>query len=253
MVAVRIGKLDMVRLLVEGGANLEAADADGFTPLAWALKLKNQRAAGILRRGGAIEPAHLEGAPHFALVTAATAGDLTKVRAAITAGADVNGVYDTGRERYTALLKASEGGHQAVVEELLNQSANPDTTGLDSRANAGIKPLMLAAHHGHTAVVKRLLEAGARLEAQQINLAMLAWRPHKERGRPLDAAIHEAATAGHTEIMKLLIEAGTRPTHESGESGTVLQAAAASGTKATKTKWGGRSCDGDTPPLEAGS
>ena len=224
----------MVRLLADGGADLEATDIDGFTPLAWALKLMNPRSAGILRRSGAIEPVHLEGAPHFALVTAATAGDLAKVRTAIEAGANVNNIYEAAAfNTHTALMKASEGGHLTVVEELLNCGANPDTGGVDSRANAGITPLMLAARHGHTAVVKRLLEGGARPEAQQVNLAMLAWGPHKERGRPLDAAIHEAATAGHTEIVKLLIEAGSKPTHESGESGTVLQAAAASGSNKT--------------------
>ena len=57
--AVRCGRKDMVELLVHGGADLEAADADGFTPLAWAVKLGREDIAAVLRQGGAREPGRL--------------------------------------------------------------------------------------------------------------------------------------------------------------------------------------------------
>ena len=81
------------------------------------LKLNHENIAALLRRAGAKEPGHLEGSPLHALVTAAEAGDLGRVRAAIAAGADVNAVYDADRERYTALMRAADAGHLQVADE----------------------------------------------------------------------------------------------------------------------------------------
>jgi len=233
IVAVRIGSLEMAGLLTTGGADLEATDGDGFTALAWALKLDHQEIADLLRHAGAKEPSHLEGSPLKALVSASKVGDIEKVRKALAAGADVDSVYDAGCERYTALMRAAATGHLHVVDKLLKAGANPDQGGVDATFTSGITPLMLAARAGHAPIVKRLLEAGARPELRQINLLGLVLGPKRERSRPLDAAIHEAAAVGHTEIVQLLLDAGAKVSDHSGASGNVMEAAAASGQKET--------------------
>jgi ankyrin repeat protein len=224
---VRTNKKDMVKLLVEGGADLEETDGDGFTALSWALKLGRIDLCKILRHAGAKEPQHLEGSPQFALITAAATGDIERLRAALARGADANALYDHGRERFTALMKAAEAGHVAIIDELVNAGADPNKAGMSRTFDLNVTPLIVAASSGHAGVVKRLLEAGAKPETQQVNLFYLRnMRQHQG-----DAAIHEAAKAGHGDVVKLLLEAGARPQNLSSDSGTVLDAAASSGKR----------------------
>jgi len=51
--AARFGHLEIIRLLLDHGADPHEADHDGLTPLAWAIREKQDEAADLLRRAGA--------------------------------------------------------------------------------------------------------------------------------------------------------------------------------------------------------
>ena len=79
----------------------------------------------------------------------------------IAAGTDVNAKRKNGA---TALMLASENGHEAVVAALLAAGADVNT----KLPNGGMA-LMLASQNGHEAVVTALLKAGADVNAKLPN------------------------------------------------------------------------------------
>ncbi len=100
------------------------------------------------------------------LYKAAGSGNLTKVKRLIQKGANVNAVPKTtilppfvNTFGETALHKAAQNGHTAVVTALLDADA------LINKRSRLIKQAALhyAAHNGHDATVTALLDAGARV------------------------------------------------------------------------------------------
>ncbi len=93
--------------------------------------------------------------PNEQLLKAAAQGNLDEVKAALAAGADVN-----GRDAYnnTALNEAAEYGHTEIVTHLLAAGADIENLG-----GADKTPLMNAAFAGHMKVVGQLLDGGAQV------------------------------------------------------------------------------------------
>ena len=81
-------------------------------------------------------------------------GDYAEVKRLIEAGADVSAQANNG---YTALMFASQEGHQDVVKLLIDEKAD-----VNAQANNGSTVLMIASKEGHTEIVKLLMEAGAK-------------------------------------------------------------------------------------------
>lgn len=223
IVAVRAGHSAIVRVLAQGGVDLEAEDRDGFTALAWAQKRNRKDLTTLLKRAGARIPKPAAVSPR-SLYLACEAGDVDRAQAAIAAGADVNEARETTRELFTPLMAAARGGHSAMVELLLRAGANPNLGGRE-QAFLIVGPLMLAARHGHAAIVQQLLDAGVATAAPGRCLFQL-----RERG---DTAIHEAARNGHAKVVALFLQAGLDVKERSEWSGTVLESAVESGNLET--------------------
>lgn len=222
--AVRAGHAEIVRILAEGGTDLEAVDRDGFTALAWALKRNRADLAAILRCGGAKEMNSLAGSPLNVLFEACQTGDLEKAQTAITAGADVNAARETTREMFTPLIVAVRNGHTGIVNHVLNSGANPNLGGREEMFLI-VSPLILAARQGHVDIVMSLLKASAGTDHAGRDLLNL-----REKG---DSAIHEAARNGHARVVEVLLQACANPRERSEWSGSVLSAAIESGNLAT--------------------
>ena len=93
------------------------------------------------------------------LLKAALAGDLAQVRALLEKGADID---QQDRDGATALILASQQGHEGIVQALLARGAE-----IDHQAKIGITALFIASVQGHEGIVKALLAEGANVELRE--------------------------------------------------------------------------------------
>ena len=93
----------------------------------------------------------------------------------------------------TPLWWAVEGGHHAVVELLLSETANVNNRGSDWNPGSVLgTPLHIAVSYGHTSIVKLLLNRA------DINVNL--------GDRSNQTALHQATTIGSTSIVELLLD-----------------------------------------------
>ena len=151
--AACMGDLGRMKALVEQGADVNAKDEFGWTPLYWAASTGQTAAAEFLVAQGADVQAKTkdEATP---LHQAASAGEVRLVELLISKGAGVN-VQDT--QGNTPLHRAVGSGHKALVELLISKGA-----GVNVQDKGGITPLHRAVGgSGHKALVEFLIARGA--------------------------------------------------------------------------------------------
>jgi ankyrin repeat protein len=158
----------MVTALIEAGADPNAANNFGITPLLQAARYGDAAVIKALLDGGAsLDVGHPQG--ETPLMAAARAGSLPAVTLLLERGSDPNAVESQWQQ--TALMWAAAEGHVDVVDALLDAGAEPNmqarVTELTRRSTrtdfptGGFTALMWAARNGDEAVVKRLVEGGA--------------------------------------------------------------------------------------------
>jgi ankyrin repeat protein len=165
--AAEENSLPEVRRLLRAGADVNAKDTTGVTPL----------------------------------IGASDNGHVQVVKELLGHGADIAA---TDNEDWTPLHYACLNGHSAVVIELLgpNDSNNGETASIlgkrksrgadtESKNGDGDTPLLLASGEGHLAAVKALLNGGANILAAG------------DQGR---LPIHIAVSRGHSEVAKCLLQ-----------------------------------------------
>ncbi|KAI2500923.1 serine/threonine kinase [Fragilaria crotonensis] len=117
------------------------------------------------------------------LIQNAIHGNLDQVRAQLLAGANVNAQDDEG---FTALMLAIRGGHEKVVNALL-QHKNVD---VNAKTTRGHTTLMLASANGHEKVVNALLKhKNVDVNAKTTNSGESALMSASLRG--LEKVVHE--------------------------------------------------------------
>lgn len=113
------GDLQVLHLLLNDGAEVNAVDADGATPLCYAAMENNVCAMRLLLYKGA----KLEGGGAWSpLHAAATRNQLDALALLLRVGHEVNCVDDMG---FNPLTCAATAGHAAVVIRLLEAGAKP--------------------------------------------------------------------------------------------------------------------------------
>jgi ankyrin repeat protein len=150
------GNPDMVAALIEKGAKIETASADGWTPLMMgAARGDAATFQAILRARPALDARNKWG--QTALMIGARAGEEEKVRALIAAGADAKAADEEGN---TALaLAAGAEGPAGVLKALLDAGADADAADREK-----VTPLMRAADRGDVDKCVLLLNGGARAD-----------------------------------------------------------------------------------------
>jgi ankyrin repeat protein len=146
-----------VRRLVQAGADVRVAQADGATALHWAAYHGDVSLALLLLEAGAnVAAANRNGSTPLWL--ASSQGDAAMIEALLESGADANEQLPLGRR---PLMLAARSGRVDAVRALLDRGSDPNAKE-DAR---GTTALMQAADQGHADVIAVLLERGADLAA----------------------------------------------------------------------------------------
>ena len=125
---------DAVRVLLEQGADVDLAAADGTTALHWASYWDDVAGADAANDLGATP-----------LWNASLNGSSAMVRSLLEAGADPNAALILGE---TVVMTAARSGNASAVGQLLASGADPNVS-----AARGQTALMWAAAQGHSDVV----------------------------------------------------------------------------------------------------
>ena len=128
IIASFTGHLNVVQLLLDEGAEVDAKGNDGRAALFAAFQNGHLEVVqALLAKGADIDAQMNNGAT--ALIVASQNGHLEVVQALLAKGADVNVKMSDGR---TALILASYAGHLKVVQALLTKGAD-----VNAKANNG--------------------------------------------------------------------------------------------------------------------
>jgi hypothetical protein len=167
------GHEQVVSLLIESGADVNACDTWGSTMLHLASRRGDAQVVRILLEKHADVNAFDGWEKKTALHFASEEGHAQVVQLLLQKGADID-AFDTWGNK-TALHYASQEGHEHVVQLLLVHDANVNARGWKKET-----ALHIACERGHEQVVRLLLEAGADVHARDFR-GMAAW-DFAERG-----------------------------------------------------------------------
>lgn len=120
--AAGFGKPETVAFLISKGADVKATDDNGWTPLIWAAGLGQPMTVDILVKAGADLAKADNTAGDTALLRAARTGKPESVKLLLDAGADLKATNKTGQ---TALHLAAASGNVEKVKLLLAAKADP--------------------------------------------------------------------------------------------------------------------------------
>ncbi|XP_045614420.1 uncharacterized protein [Procambarus clarkii] len=203
------GHLRVVDLLADAGANLNAADQRGNTPLHSAIEGGHPHVISLLlQKGCDTSIPNKEGQifTHLVnefLVNAVHSANAGQVTSLLKGQADPNSLDSFG---FPVLCHAAFKGDVLITDALLEGGANPNLT------DAGGKtPLHHAAYWGHLFVLKALLDKGATVNVQD-----------KNGSTPL----HEAAREGAEDVITVLVGRGAKLNAADDQGNTPLHAAA---------------------------
>ncbi|CAM9492213.1 unnamed protein product [Heterosigma akashiwo] len=185
--AAHRGQLEIAKLLLEKGVNVNAATTEGVTALVAACSEGHEELAAALLGGGA-DVNHRDQQGTSALMAAAVAGHLDLLQALLAAGAEVNAQNEDG---HTALMFAYNGRNQ--VATLLARYAD-----YLKDADDGQSKIIEEALEKHAAIVAALKAAGADESLQDKEGRTAADFDYKE---PTAEELAEAAAAGAKEEL----------------------------------------------------
>ena len=170
MIAAQSGHLEIVKLLLARGADINASGEAGYTPLMGALRCGQPKITLFLLEKGA-NPNRINENGYTALIFASNARYADVVTSLLNHGADING--GTG---WTPLMQAAYDGDENIVKLLLKKGAN-----VNLRRRNDMTPLecALVQHHDEIATLLRIAGGKGRSaavldkEIEQANAQML--------------------------------------------------------------------------------
>lgn len=155
--SVHLNRVEIAKILISHGADVNARDAKQDTPYLLAgAEGRNEILKLTLENGADLKSTNRYGGT--ALIPAAEKGHLETVRILLKTKIDIDHVNRLG---WTALLEAivlSDGGeiHQKIVQELINAGANVRIPDKD-----GVTPLQHAQKRNYKKIIEMLKKAGA--------------------------------------------------------------------------------------------
>jgi ankyrin repeat protein len=228
--AVRENDAESVRILLDGGADVNQVTKYGWSPLLVATQNRNYKLASyLLGRGAnpnltnkgawsplyiAVDNRNIEGGDYP--VPKADMDTLEFIKLLLDKGADVNWrvqestwfrtvftsqwVHEDGA---TAFWRASQSSDVAVMKLLLAHGANPNIA-----TNVGVTPLQVAAGIGWVEGITYQWSKEANVEAMKLLISLgNDVNAQAETGR---TALHGAGHKGSVEAIQLLVDAGAK-------------------------------------------
>jgi uncharacterized protein len=189
---------DSAQALIQAGANVRATNRYGVTPLSLACQNGSALIVELLLERGADPNTTVRGG-ETVLMTAARTGKPGPVKALLKRGAEVNAKERRGQ---TALMWAAAEGHTEVVGLLIQAGANLPATLEDSGFNA----FFFAVRDGRAHTVKAFLKAGV-----DVNGTMQPRRVTGKGARKGTSALALAVENGHFNLALDLLDAGADP------------------------------------------
>ncbi|KAF4454921.1 hypothetical protein F53441_2660 [Fusarium austroafricanum] len=184
LVASSLERHDIVKVLLDNGADPNAQSRNNQTALVASIKADNNDITELLLERGA-DVSMLDRYGRSPLYLASRRGNLKAAQQLLDKGADVSALTQDG---FTPLRTACRHNHLEVLKLLLERGADASMTD-----NNGMTPLYLASGRGNLQAAQQLLDKGANASA-----------PNREGSTPLMIA----SKYGHLELVKLLIGRG---------------------------------------------
>ena len=214
--AVRQNHADLVKVLIDAGADIETRDKDSRTPLVLSCEKGNLPIVKMLVEAGA-EVRAIDKYGYACLVLAAVYGHTETVRFLVSLpDVDMSHVDKYGN---TVVIYAAELTHPGTMEVLIDAGAD-----IEVKDNVGRSPLLLARKLG---VVEVLVRAGADVcvtdDEGDTCLMLAAHFGHTETVRALlcmpevdvnhsnnsgSTSLHRAVSQKHSDVVEVLIDAG---------------------------------------------
>lgn len=195
-------KVDVVRVLIEHGANVNATDKHNSTPLHFATEYKNKNVVALLLENGANPNAESIG-NYTPLHFAAKWEEMDIVDLLLSKAVEIN-IRST--HNLTPLDLAIRSGNVKLVKLLLNNGSN-----VNGEDKNGCTPLHFAVEQGNPNIIELLLTSGAKVDIR-----------NKDNITPLAVAVRKE----HIDVVQLLLAKGASANVQDAYGGTSLHIAA---------------------------
>lgn len=193
--ASAFGSLDAMRVLIEAGADVNAAEPQGAVPLHWAA-CDPARVKLLVESGARADAKSAQGRTPL-MIASSCEGAADSVRILLSKGADVNARQENGA---TPLLAATDSAGPRIARMLLAAGAKADAVN-----QQGDTTLMNAVGFGDVELAKMLIAGGAKVNAKNISTGTVR---HGDIAMKDLTALMFAAPFGSPEMVKALLDAG---------------------------------------------